>query len=425
MEKSREIYEQIEIPKELEGKVQEAIEISRWKRKKALARGRRKKVYRWALGMAAAFTVVTMIGLNTSEAFAMEVQKIPVIGELARILTIRSYERTEGDIQIAAKIPGVDLGENGRELSEETNAQIEKMTAQYEREALERAEEYKQAFLETGGTEEEWAEHDIQIRVWYEIKNQTEDVLSFVVKGTENWTSAYAKTRYYNLDLECNEFLTLGDFLGQDYMEKANESIRRQIEERTQKGETFFATEEGGFETIEAEPDFYVNEKGNPVIVFEKYAIAPGAMGEVEFEIDLRQEGVEKESQEPVKAQETDDDLDNFDADMEEVSAFAALIKEAVAEKSLEKLADLTGFPVYVGLDEVGVVETKEDFLKLDPEEVLSEELQISIEKADTKDLEPSMAGFTLMDYQTEGSASITFGVVNGEFLITGINYAY
>lgn len=425
MEKSREIYEQIEIPKELEGKVQEAIEISRWKRKKALARGRRKKVYRWALGMAAAFTVVTMIGLNTSEAFAMEVQKIPVIGELARILTIRSYERTEGDIQIAAKIPGVDLGENGRELSEETNAQIEKMTAQYEREALERAEEYKQAFLETGGTEEEWAEHDIQIRVWYEIKNQTEDVLSFVVKGTENWTSAYAKTRYYNLDLECNEFLTLGDFLGQDYMEKANESIRRQIEERTQKGETFFATEEGGFETIEAEPDFYVNEKGNPVIVFEKYAIAPGAMGEVEFEIDLRQEGVEKESQEPVKAQETDDDLDNFDADMEEVSAFAALIKEAVAEKSLEKFADLTGFPVYVGLDEVGVVETKEDFLKLDPEEVLSEELQISIEKADTKDLEPSMAGFTLMDYQTEGSASITFGVVNGEFLITGINYAY
>ena len=425
MEKSREIYEQIEIPKELEGKVQEAIEISRWKRKKALARGRRKKVYRWALGMAAAFTVVTMIGLNTSEAFAMEVQKIPVIGELARILTIRSYERTEGDIQIAAEIPGVDLGENGRELSEETNAQIEKMTAQYEREALERAEEYKQAFLETGGTEEEWAEHDIQIRVWYEIKNQTEDVLSFVVKGPENWTSAYAKTRYYNLDLERNEFLTLGDFLGQDYMEKANESIRRQIEERTQKGETFFATEEGGFETIEAEPDFYVNEKGNPVIVFEKYAIAPGAMGEVEFEIDLRQEGVEKESQEPVKAQEKDDDLDNFDADMEEVSAFAALIKEAVAEKSLEKLADLTGFPVYVGLDEVGVVETKEDFLKLDPEEVLSEELQISIEKADTKDLEPSMAGFTLMDYQTEGSASITFGVVNGEFLITGINYAY
>lgn len=287
LEKSKETYENIVIPKELEGKVQEAIEASRRKREKRLAKNRRRKLYRWAVGIAAVFTVATTIGLNTSEAFAMEVQKIPVIGELARILTIRSYEKTEGDTQIAAEIPGVDLGEDGQKLSEEVNAQIEKMTAQYESEAVERAEEYKKAFLETGGTEEEWAEHDIRIRVWYEIKNQTEDVLSFVVKGTESWTSAYAETRYYNLDLESNEFLTLESFLGKDYVEKANESIRGQIEERMKKGEAFFAPEEGGFETIEAEPDFYVNEKGNPVIVFEKYAIAPGAMGEVEFEIAL------------------------------------------------------------------------------------------------------------------------------------------
>lgn len=287
LEKSKETYESIVIPKELEGKVQEAIEASRRKREKRLAKNRRRKLYRWAAGIAAAFTVATTIGLNTSEAFAMEVQKIPVIGELARILTIRSYEKTEGDTQIAAEIPGVDLGEDGQKLSEEVNAQIEKMTAQYESEAVERAEEYKKAFLETGGTEEEWAEHDIRIHVWYEIKNQTEDVLSFVVKGTESWTSAYAETRYYNLDLESNEFLTLESFLGKDYVEKANESIRGQIEERMKKGEDFFDSEEGGFETIEAEPDFYVNEKGNPVIVFEKYAIAPGAMGEVEFEIAL------------------------------------------------------------------------------------------------------------------------------------------
>ena len=287
LEKSKETYESIVIPKELEGKVQEAIEASRRKREKRLAKNRCRKLYRWAVGIAAAFTAATTIGLNTSEAFAMEVQKIPVIGELARILTIRSYEKTEGDTQIAAEIPGVDLGEDGQKLSEEVNAQIEKMTAQYESEAVERAEEYKKAFLETGGTEEEWAEHDIRIHVWYEIKNQTEDVLSFVVKGTESWTSAYAETRYYNLDLESNEFLTLESFLGKDYVEKANESIRGQIEERMKKGEVFFAPEEGGFETIEAEPDFYVNEKGNPVIVFEKYAIAPGAMGEVEFEIAL------------------------------------------------------------------------------------------------------------------------------------------
>lgn len=287
MEKSKETYENIVIPEELAGKVQEAIDISRKKREKRLARSRRKRAYQWAAGIAAAFTVVTTVGLNTNEAFAMEVQKLPVIGELARILTVRSYEKANDDLHISAKIPGVELGGDGQQLSDEVNAQIEKMTAQYESEAVKRAEEYKEAFLETGGTQEEWEEHDIRIDVWYEIKNQTEDVLSFIVKGAESWTSAYAETRYYNLDLKNNEFLTLEDFLGQDYVEKANESIRAQIDERMQNGETFFTSEEGGFETIEADQSFYVNENGNPVIVFEKYAIAPGAMGEVEFEIAL------------------------------------------------------------------------------------------------------------------------------------------
>ena len=287
MEKSTETYENIVIPEELAGKVQEAIDISRKKRVKRLARSRRKRVYQWAAGIAAAFTVVTTVGLNTNEAFAMEAQKLPVIGELARILTVRSYEKANDDLHISAKIPGVDLGGDGQQLSDEVNAQIERMTGQYESEAVKRAEEYKEAFLETGGTQEEWEEHDIRIDVWYEIKNQTEDVLSFTVKGTESWTSAYAETRYYNLDLKNNEFLTLEDFLGQDYVEKANESIRAQIDERMQNGETFFTSEEGGFETIEADQSFYVNENGNPVIVFEKYAIAPGAMGEVEFEIAL------------------------------------------------------------------------------------------------------------------------------------------
>lgn len=287
MEKSKETYENIVIPEELAGKVQEAIDISRKKREKRLARSRRKRVYQWAAGIAAAFTVVTTVGLNTNEAFAMEVQNLPVIGELARILTVRSYEKANDDLHISAKIPGVELGGDGQQLSDEVNAQIEKMTAQYESEAVKRAEEYKEAFLETGGTQEEWEEHDIRIDVWYEIKNQTEDVLSFIVKGAESWTSAYAETRYYNLDLKNNEFLTLEDFLGQDYVEKANESIRAQIDERMQNGETFFTSEEGGFETIEADQSFYVNENGNPVIVFEKYAIAPGAMGEVEFEIAL------------------------------------------------------------------------------------------------------------------------------------------
>lgn len=424
LEKSKEIYESIEIPKEFEGRVEEAICQSREKRAVEKVQIRRKRVYQWAAGMAAAFAAVVIVGLNTSEAFAMEMQNLPVIGELAKILTVRSYEKEEEDIQIDVEIPGVELGDGDQGLSAEVNAQIEKMVRQYESEALERAKEYRTAFLETGGTEKEWAEHEIRIRVWYEIKSQTEDVLSFVVKGTESWTSAYTESRYYNLDLKSNEFLSLADLLGEDYISRANESIRFQIQERTQAGDMFFSPEEGGFETITEDVNFYVNGAENPVIVFEKYAIAPGAMGEVEFEIG------EELSKDTVSTEKSGDSgetsgsgLDNFDANMEDVEAFALAVKDAVAQEDLEKLADLTGFPVYVGLEGAGIVETREEFLALDPEAVFSKEMKASMEKADPGALSPSMAGFTLADDETERAAAITFGLVDGEFQITGINY--
>lgn len=140
-------------------------------------------------------------------------------------------------------------------------------------------------------------------------------------------------------------------------------------------------------------------------------------------EADGKAEGTsEAEGGEETKESgEADGGLDNFDADMEKVAAYAGAIQEAVADRDLEKLADLTGFPVYVGLEGVDIVETREDFLALDPEAVFSEEMVSSIVKADISGLEPSMAGFTMTG--DIGEPAITFGLVNGEFQITGINY--
>lgn len=111
---------------------------------------------------------------------------------------------------------------------------------------------------------------------------------------------------------------------------------------------------------------------------------------------------------------------DNFSADPNVVADYAASIKEAVAQKDMEKLADLTAFPVYVGLEGVDVVDTREDFLDLDSSAIFSEEMCSAIEQADASALVASKAGFTLMG---EAGPSITFGVVNGELGITGINY--
>lgn len=112
---------------------------------------------------------------------------------------------------------------------------------------------------------------------------------------------------------------------------------------------------------------------------------------------------------------------DNFDVDSAAAQAFAEKVQAAVADRDLEALADLTAFPVYVGLPEVdGGVESREEFINLGADQVFTPELVASVAAADLSDLSPSMAGFVLSD---GGSANIIFGVSDGVLAIKGINY--
>lgn len=431
LEIMKERYDQITIPEELNIRIQQEIEKSREQqeeKRKAAGSHRFKKAIRSVEAVAAAACILFTAALNTSPVFAKEAGAFPVIGGLARILTFRSYETEKDNIAVSVEIPTIEMiAEDTGITVDGINQEILDCCNQYADEAVLRAEEYRTAFLETGGTPEEWAEHDIRITVGYEIKQQGSDYLSFVVRGTETWTTAYSESKYYNINLRTGKLVTLEDMLGDNYVEVVNESIREQIAERQKAGEVYFTAEEGGFAGISEDARFYINENNRPVIVFGKYEIAPGSSGEIEFEITGEtgldsDSAVEKETADETEktAQTSKGYEDNFAVGSEAAKEFAEKIKRAAAQKDLEALAELTAFPVYVGLQDVGVVETKEDFLNLGAEAVFTEELLESIEMADIENLQPSMAGFPVSDGRVAG---INFSVVDGVLAINGINY--
>lgn len=313
LDEAKKRYDEIPIPEELTGRVQSAIACAKKERgnrgipcgeelaengpegrlEQAEDRGpgkfkRRRSWLRYGLGIAAALAVMFTTALNTSTAFADMAEQLPVIGNVARILTFRTYEADQGDLGISVEIPSVEMiSGDTEELTDELNREIYDLCSRYADEAVERAQDYKQAFLDTGGTEEEWMAHNIQIRVWYEIKSQTENFLSFVVRGSESWTSAHSEAKYYSLNLKEGRLVTLRNVLGDQYAQIAGESIQAQMKERSEReGITFWTPEEGGFSGVTDQTRFYMNEAGNPVIVFEKYEIAPGAYGDMEFEIE-------------------------------------------------------------------------------------------------------------------------------------------
>ena len=426
LDKMIEEYNQIPIPEELSFRIQAEINKSKKKqeeRGKQMKKQNNKKIARGFAAAAAAACILFTTALNTSQVFAQEASKLPVIGGIARVLTFRSYETKQDDIAITVDIPTIEMiaKDTGIEV-DAINQEILDLCNEYADEALKIAEEYRTAFLETGGTVEEWAEHDVKISVGYEMKQQSNDYLSFIIRGTQNWANAYNEAHYYNMDLKTGKMVTLQDLLGDDYEKLVNESIKDQIAKRENAGETFFAPDAGGFTGITEDVKFFINENNHPVIVFEKYEIAPGSSGEITFEIGGEESQKEEAANidEPVKEQEPEFFEDNFSIDNEVVKQYASKIKQVVADKDFEALADMMTFPVYVGLEDVGVVETKEAFLKLDADKIFTDKILETIQNADIEHLNPSMAGFCISD---GGRTNINFGVVDGVLKINGMNF--
>lgn len=284
LEDAKKDYEDIPIPQELSERIMMEVKKADKRRKKQMI----KRISRYGMTAAASLTILFTVGLNTSVAFANAAENIPVIGAMAKVLTFRSYQTKTDDLNMTVDIPSIDMiSEEFSEVEDSVNSEIYELCRQYANEAEKRVEEYRTAFLDTGGTLEEWEAHNIEIKVWYEVKTQTDKYLSLVINGAENWNNAGGKSRYYNFDLEKGGLLTLRDVMGNDYGQMIEEQIRSQMKEReTTQGIKYF---EGELPELSDDTKFYMNESGNPVIVFEPYEIAPGADGQQEFEITINE----------------------------------------------------------------------------------------------------------------------------------------
>lgn len=271
---ARKEYENIEIPVELEQRVQKGIRQGR-----AARRGKRAAL-RTAGAFAACFAVL-FAGLNLSPVFATACSDVPVVGGLFRVLTVRSYTERSGDRTVEVSQPAVSGADA---FAEKINAEIQERVDEKITEGNQLVSEYKEAFLSTGGTEAEWKQHDNQVSVTYEIKSQTDSTVSFVVDTSVSIASAYQEQFFYNLDVAGDRELTLQDVLGDDWVQMCNDSVRAQMAASSDPS-VYFGADMGGFSTVDADTDFYLGADGNPVLVFPRATVAIGAMGPVEFEI--------------------------------------------------------------------------------------------------------------------------------------------
>lgn len=271
-------YCAVEIPPELDFAVASAI------RSGDRRRSRRHAARRSFAALCACCACFVLL-VNVSRPFALAVSRIPVLSTLARVVTISAYSVKDEQHWIDVRLPALaDTGNS--ELEQRINREIRAKIDNYLAAAEEEAQANRDAFLETGGKAEDFI--PVIIDVNYDVKSQNAKTLSFLLSATQTQATAYTEVFCYNLNLETGGEITLADVLGPDWKARANAAIRDEIARRSAvPGNSYFDGSDGvaGFVSVSDAPKFYLTSAGNPVILFEKYEIAPGYMGMQEFEI--------------------------------------------------------------------------------------------------------------------------------------------
>ena len=291
---AKDIYDHIVVPEELDARLRATLENMPAPKKKATII----PLVRWSATIAAALFLCFTVGLNTSEAFAMEAAELPLIGQIAKVLTIRSYETTEDTTTTTVTIPEVQVETADETLSNaitDVNKKIQSLVDEFTAEKKTEIEDAKNVFFASGGTEEEWESRSIDVNVNYEVKHQSDSILSLMLDGWISWFNFEEERHFYNIDLVTGKELTLLDFFGEDAYAYASDCVLAQMKERiaedpenvTYWGVNDDVSEESAFIGVNEATLFYVNRNGDIVISYDKYDVAPGAMGIQEFVIPV------------------------------------------------------------------------------------------------------------------------------------------
>ena len=279
LEKAKEVYKSIKIPEQLNYVVNKTI-LKEKKEKKHIV-----KYVKYAVSTVACAFLTFAFMININPSFATTISEIPLIGKVAKVLTIKEVIEEDKTKLINAKIPALENTGNS-ELEKQINYEIMLKMNEILENAEKRAAKYKEAVIKIGGSEEDYIPVNIQID--YKVGYSSDEIVSFMISKSETSASAYTKMFFYNVDIETGKELNLRDVLGNNYKEIVDNTIYKEIEERSKNVDSiYFTSDEGGFSGIENEyQNFYINSDGKVVIVFEKYEIAPGYMGIQEFVID-------------------------------------------------------------------------------------------------------------------------------------------
>lgn len=268
MEMWKEEYDQIPVPQEARDRIEAGIMRARLEKKRS---DRMKNMKR--TGVTAAALVLTFgIAVNASPVVAQAMDGIPVIGSIARVVTIRNYnESTDNGMMADISVPQID---GNVAANADMDAYAKELISRYEAEVV----------AQLGQEEGHYA-----LESSYEVVSDNDKYVSIRINTVETMASGAEFVKIFTVDKATGQTVSLKDYLNSpEKLEAVSQNIKDQMAAQMaeDEGKVYFTEgEPGGFTGLTGDENFYLNEAGELVIVFGEYEVAPGYMGTVSFTI--------------------------------------------------------------------------------------------------------------------------------------------
>lgn len=238
-----------------------------------------KKIAFSALGMAAAFMLI----FNCIPNLAYALSDVPLLRDVIRVVTFGRFEFQEDGYEAKVITPKIE-GLLDKELEEKLNAEFQEnadaVIGAFEKDVKELKEAFGEDTIHLG------------VEANYIVRTDNENVLAIDSYIINMAGSSYTKHSFYNIDKKTGTLIELNTLFKKnaDYVTPISQYIISEMRKQNETDYGYFwigKQEEGfdGFEKIKEDQNFFINDKGNIVICFDKYEVAAGAQGCPEFEI--------------------------------------------------------------------------------------------------------------------------------------------
>lgn len=270
LERLKSKYMDIEIPSDLDDVVNKALNRSRKKNRTPIK----------ILVGSGAVAAQLMVGLNTNPVLSKSLSDVPVIGNVINVMTFVEFKVDDEKHHASIKVPSIsNLKDN--DLEKSLNEKYLKENKQLYQEFMQEVESLKKQ-----------GDGHIGVESGYLVKTDNEKILSIGRYVVNTVGSSSTIFKYDTIDKKKQVILTLPIlFKNQKYIETISENIKDQMKQQMKEDKTkvywiLDAEVENPidpFENITANHNFYINQDNKLVISFDKYEVAPGYMGVVEF----------------------------------------------------------------------------------------------------------------------------------------------